>query len=1076
MSGVVYRGRPRPPVEGGRPRPPLTSTAEGTRGRVRYTLLRGFARVLRFATVTGEGARPPLLLFLILFAVSLHAQSPRLIDDFESVSAWSAHPSDGVELKIGSDAGLHGRAMRLDFDFKEHAGYAIARRDVDLDLPANYEFVFAVRANSRVNNFELKLIDDSGENVWWINRREFVFPHDWRELVTRKRQISFAWGPRGGGELKHVAAMEIVVTAGEGGAGSVWIDDLQLIELSATSPRPAPRGAWRAPDGTQQWTYDFGALAELSGLRILWDAEDYATDFDVELSRDGTNFVIARSVKNNRRIEEFLHLPDEEARAVRLTLRRSSRGKGYAMRGVDIEPPEWAPTENDFFANIAKGARRGFYPRYFIGEQSYWTTIGADAADEEALFSEDAAAEPYKRGFSLEPFLFSDGKLMSWADCEETHSLTERDLPIPTTTRKCGGVTLSTTAAVTADSMLLLRYRVRGDSGDGPLTLFVAARPFQVNPSTQFLNIVGGVAHVRSVTLDGEGARFGGGEEIRTLTPPARSGVATFDEGDITDYLTRGDVGAATGNGTYVDPTEHLSVAFEYPLQLSVGRETEIHLAVPMKREAARADVPPPPSDRHSATITLTLPAARGALQLDPVVAFKAVEDEWHEKLHRVAVEIPAAPDVADTLRTSVAYMLIHRNGPALEPGSRSYDRAWIRDGALMAATLLRLGHADVAKSFAEWYAPFQFDSGKVPCCVDARGADPVPENDSHGELIYLIAEIVRYTGDLDLARRLWPHVDRAARYIEELRSQNHGESEGLVTESISHEGYSAKPMHSYWDDFFALKGMEDAVFLAGALGLEARADELRAQAAAFRRDFAASIQRSMASHHIDYIPGSAELGDFDATSTAIAISPLSMRSFLPEAPLQRTFARYLESLEKPRADYTPYEMRIIGALVRMGDRDHVAQLVERFLSDRRPAEWNEWGEVVATDPRRPIFVGDMPHAWVASDFVRSILDAFAFDREDGTLVIAGGVPSSWITDAPLHVGPLPTYSGTIDLTMRRKGKSLSIAIDGSAKAPIVVRAPQQGARSIRINGKRVKGSAEEIAVPSLPARIELLY
>ena len=33
----------------------------------------------------------------------------------------------------------------------------------------------------------------------------------------------------------------------------------------------------------------------------------------------------------------------------------------------------------------------------------------------------------------------------------------------------------------------------------------------------------------------------------------------------------------------------------------------------------------------------------------------------------------------------------------------------------------------------------------------------------------------------------------------------------GLMPESISHEGYSAKPMHSYWDDFWALRGYLDA-------------------------------------------------------------------------------------------------------------------------------------------------------------------------------------------------------------------------------------------------------------------------
>ena len=40
----------------------------------------------------------------------------------------------------------------------------------------------------------------------------------------------------------------------------------------------------------------------------------------------------------------------------------------------------------------------------------------------------------------------------------------------------------------------------------------------------------------------------------------------------------------------------------------------------------------------------------------------------------------------------------------------------------------------------------------------------------------------------------------------------------GFSPASISHEGYSAKPMHSYWDDFWALKGYDAAVDIATAL------------------------------------------------------------------------------------------------------------------------------------------------------------------------------------------------------------------------------------------------------------------
>ena len=37
----------------------------------------------------------------------------------------------------------------------------------------------------------------------------------------------------------------------------------------------------------------------------------------------------------------------------------------------------------------------------------------------------------------------------------------------------------------------------------------------------------------------------------------------------------------------------------------------------------------------------------------------------------------------------------------------------------------------------------------------------------------------------------------------------------GLLPESVSHEGYLAQPVHSYWDDFWALRGFKDAAFMA---------------------------------------------------------------------------------------------------------------------------------------------------------------------------------------------------------------------------------------------------------------------
>src|ERR1700680_991568 len=44
---------------------------------------------------------------------------------------------------------------------------------------------------------------------------------------------------------------------------------------------------------------------------------------------------------------------------------------------------------------------------------------------------------------------------------------------------------------------------------------------------------------------------------------------------------------------------------------------------------------------------------------------------------------------------TATSHVLVTRSGAALQPGPRRYTRSWIRDGAMMSAALLRMGHAE---------------------------------------------------------------------------------------------------------------------------------------------------------------------------------------------------------------------------------------------------------------------------------------------------------------------------------------------------------------------------------------------
>ena len=126
-----------------------------------------------------------------------------------------------MRASIHAAEGIDGRALRLDFDLAGTAGYALADRALPLDLPANYEISFYVRADAPVNNFQFKLIDAGGDNVWWFNRPNFEFPREWQQIRIKKRQIEFAWGPTTEHALRHAARLEFVVAAGSGGGGRI---------------------------------------------------------------------------------------------------------------------------------------------------------------------------------------------------------------------------------------------------------------------------------------------------------------------------------------------------------------------------------------------------------------------------------------------------------------------------------------------------------------------------------------------------------------------------------------------------------------------------------------------------------------------------------------------------------------------------------------------------------------------------------------------------------------------------------------------------------------------------------------
>ena len=1050
-----------------------------------------------------------------------------------TVDGWSLVKSDGVAASLAAvpppanpaPAPTAGSTIlppiAITIDFSKGSGYAIARRELAMDLPENWQWSFRIKGDLPPNNLEFKLYDETGENVWWTNRRahEFVPGPGGETIINRKRQVSFAWGPGGAGKpLKKISAVEIGIAAAKGGTGTLTIEDLTFTALPAEPTTPptismtatgwnAPRTFtsdqaidWKSTDNDPSFAYlNFGPSREMGGVAIGLVGRP-PDEIQLESPDDGDIRAAQDLVKENcinGGDTQYLIFPDGRLKSVRLSWHANGSAKDNGISKVRFLDPSFAESPNERYRVIAGDERSGLYPPYFLGEPVNWTVIGTDGGYHKALMSDRGVVELDKQSLSVEPFIFCYGKLLTWAEAMTTQSLEQERLPIPTVTLNYPEekLRLDVTAFADADknqSQLSVRYRL-SNFRDKPVQvqLLLAARPFQVLPPWQDLNMTGGVVAKSSFLRDGgavnaQRVRSDGGE-LKTIVPiTSPFAPALAHEGALTaekpnEWTVFGPPNADILNFNQPEGTSILTIPAAGFVDAWASSGFEVGSRV---ENASSRDL----DQRLSTTI-------RG----------------WQRKLSNLQLILPeSAKHLTDSFYANTGYILVNRHGPGLQPGSRTYDRTWIRDGSLEATALLYTGHADVVKQFLDWFKGFQYENGKIPCCVDSRGPDPVPENDSHGQYLYAVATYHRFTHDTDLLKRHWSAIVKTVAYIEQLRATRmtdeylKGPPEmkvkfGLLPESISHEGYSAKPMHSYWDDIWTLRGLKDATYIAQQLGEK----ETAAKWAALRDDFAHTLLESISLARqikgIDYVPGCAELGDFDATSTAAAIFPGGLLGMDPAlgAALDENFARYIKWFRDRAAgridwkDYTPYEIRNASALLMLGHPEQANEVLEWMLGGQSVPGWREWPEIVYKDKSTGRFIGDMPHTWVGSDFIKAVRNLCVYEREhDQSLVIGAGLKPEWLSSPPRGAGEaggvtvwnFPTEYGPLHYTARTVGNSTRFTItDDGLKVPpggIVVRPMVPVAKgAVTVNGENameVRSGPGEIVIRKLPAVVEI--
>jgi len=818
---------------------------------------------------------------------------------------------------------------------------------------------------------------------------------------------------------------------GSGDGASLWAD--------GTTRSITGKG----PKGMRQLDISLPRPVTIAGLEVEWagprdgavlegrDAKGHWATIDSDPGSLGDNSYLA--ARQPRDIE-----------ALRLVVGVKD-GVAPSVKRLRLLGPLRVMTPMKRYQIAAARANATLFPSSLHMQQVYWTAVGVPAGLQKSIFDEYGNIEPYKGGPQVQAIWRDASGRASVSDgSERTHALRDGWKPMPSV-----GWIAQPGLAVTSEAfamqegtqpVVMLRHRLT-NKGSAPVdgTLSLVVRPIQVNPPWQN----GGASPIHDIAIAGDaattGVRVDGRTLLASLTPVDAAGASPFGTHGETEITAMVAAGKVPSSHEAHDDDGLAAAVLDYCVHLAPGEQRDIVLAFPLGNAAADANghLPEPPE------------IDRGDLKADAFDSLSArVSDEWQKRLGGVAISLPDE-SLVNILRSQAAYMLVNQTGHAMQAGPRNYNRSFIRDGAATASILLRMGETKTARDYLDWYAAHAVhENGLVSPILNAdgsvnRGFGSDIEYDSQGEFINLVADVARFGGGAASVKDYQPKVRAAMHFMQELRERtmvpgylgnlpSPERFHGIIAPSISHEGYSS-PTHSYWDDYWALKGWHDGAWLAEQWGDKELAAYARAQYTALRDSLRKSIETTMAWKGVDTIPAAADLGDGDPTSVSIALDPAGQMDVLPHEALVRTFDRYLADVRKREAPgelfaYTPYELRNVLTYVYLDRPKDAEELLTDVVRDRRPPEWNMWAEVVHSRLRHPGYLGDMPHTWIGSEYARTIFGMLMREADDG-LYLLPGTPPSWVTGKGLSVTRLPVAYGSLSMTARRDGKRFTVTL-----------------------------------------------
>ncbi len=347
----------------------------------------------------------------------------------------------------------------------------------------------------------------------------------------------------------------------------------------------------------------------------------------------------------------------------------------------------------------------------------------------------------------------------------------------------------------------------------------------------------------------------------------------------------------------------------------------------------------------------------------------------------------------------------IKQGVPVFQVGPTCYRGLWIVDGAFLLEAATLLGAGEEARNGIEYTLKQQKENG----AFEVLSKSYFKEN---GIILWTCVRHAQLTQDKKWLESVWPQLQKAIAYIEELRKRSLTNDEplddGLIPPGDIDGGLGGHDRAEFTNVYWNLLGLKAAIHAARWLGKTDEADQWQVVYDDFLATFRRAAERDMKtdSQGNAYLP--ILMGDRDhelpqRAQWAFCHAVYPGQLFPARDPLVTGNLAMLAATEQEGMvvgtgwDATGiwnYFASFYGhAWLWNGRGRKAAECLYAMANHASPLL--AWREEQNTRDMPQRFVGDMPHNWASAEFIRLAVHLIALDRGD-QLHLLEGLPREW--------------------------------------------------------------------------------